>query len=238
MQSARSFLVRYPHGLSPTQLLPAFMYYERRRYEMRQLAAKMELEHGPLAVDTQNDPIMRHSSEIKMQKINSSPLAHTNLQIQGSTSIDASGVEISIDKGPYRKSLSRTGFIDDEKAVVKYLEGVIKLGCRSTAIYNYLTSLYASMDDEGPLFRFLSANVPNEPSGYSSSIFSSMHKSASGGVKKKDDESSSPLDMAYALRLVLKTGRHFRSAVKLYMGFGLRQQAVELALKVDPALGK
>ena len=32
--------------------------------------------------------------------------------------------------------------------------------------------------------------------------------------------------------------RHFRSAVKLYMGFGMRQQAVELALKVDPSLAR
>lgn len=60
--------------------------------------------------------------------------------------------------------------------------------------------------------------------------------------ESKDDKSSSPssppLDMSHALRVVLKTGRHFRSAVQLYMGFGLRQQAVELALKVDPVLAR
>lgn len=53
-----------------------------------------------------------------------------------------------------------------------------------------------------------------------------------------DPASLSPLDLSYALRTVLGTGRHFRSAIKLYMGFGMRQQAVELALTVDPTLAR
>lgn len=230
MQSARSFLARYPHGLLPTKLLPAFMYYERRRAEMREQAAKMELEHGPLAVGKRSDQIPGHADGVNERNLNTSQLSHANLQIQGNVSTDASGVEISIDKGPSRRSFFNTDFVDDEKAVVKYLEGVIKLGCQSSAIYNYLISLYAAMDDEGPLFRFLSANMPTGSSGFSASMTSPS--------KAMDGISASPLDMAYTLRMVLKTGRHFRSAVKLYMGFGLRQQAVELALKVDPALAR
>eukprot|EP00986_Skeletonema_menzelii_P002765 scaffold790_cov149-Skeletonema_menzelii.AAC.10 len=124
-------------------------------------------------------------------------------------------------------------FVDDENASIKYLEGVINQGSRSRAVFNYLTSLYAAMNDEGPLFRFLSTHVP--PSTSSSSN--------SGGIselmlKQSQEEMSSPLDKSHALRTILRTGRHFRSAVKLYIGFGMRQQAVELALKVDPSLAR
>lgn len=116
-------------------------------------------------------------------------------------------------------------FCSDANAVIKYLEGVIKLGCQSVAIYNYLVSLYADLDDEGPLFRFLTSIVP-------SSVKSGAMVGTDGGI------SGCPLDVSFALRRILKTGRHFRSAVKLFMGFGLRQQAVELALKVDPTLAR
>ena len=57
-------------------------------------------------------------------------------------------------------------------------------------------------------------------------------------LKQASEERQSPLDKGYALRTIMRSGRHFRSAVKLYMGFGMRQQAVELALKVDPALAR
>jgi len=137
-----------------------------------------------------------------------------------------------VDSGEANIAPSAT-FVDDENASVRYMEGVIKLGSKSRAIYNYLTSLYAGMDDEGPLFRFLSAHVPPATSSIT----------GEGGVtelllKQADDERKSPLDKSYALRTILRTGRHFRSAVKLYMGFGMRQQAVELALKVDPSLAR
>jgi len=126
-------------------------------------------------------------------------------------------------------------FVDDENASIRYMEGVIKLGSQSRAIYNYLTSLYASMSDEGPLFRFLSSHVPPATSSASSMSTSSVSDLL---LKQASEERKSPLDKSYALRTILRTGRHFRSAVKLYMGFGMRQQAVELALKVDPALAR
>ena len=43
-------------------------------------------------------------------------------------------------------------FVDDENSSIRYMEGVIKLGSKSRAIYNYLTSLYAGMEDKGLLF--------------------------------------------------------------------------------------
>jgi len=73
------------------------------------------------------------------------------------------------------------------------------------------------MEDEAPLYRFISTIV--------TSSFSKQSK-------------QQPLDMSAALRVILKTGRHYRSAVKLYMGFGMRQRAVELAIKIDPTLAR
>mmetsp|Transcript_14754 Transcript_14754/g.17176 ORF Transcript_14754/g.17176 Transcript_14754/m.17176 type:complete len:1477 (+) Transcript_14754:97-4527(+) len=112
-------------------------------------------------------------------------------------------------------------FVDDDRASVSYFEGAITLGCRSTAVYNYLVSLYVKMDDETPLYDFISAHT-------SSSL-------ATTGIKSKQ---SSPLDMNYALSTIIQTGRHYRSVIKLYMAFGMRQRAVELAIKVDPVLAK
>ena len=135
-------------------------------------------------------------------------------------------------------------FVDDVNASIRYMEGVIKLGSQSRAIYNYLTSLYASMEDEGPLFRFLSAHVPPATTTSTTSTLHMSSTTGGGGVadlllKQANEERKSPLDKSYALRTILRTGRHFRSAVKLYMGFsGMRQQAVELALKVDPSLAR
>lgn len=123
-----------------------------------------------------------------------------------------------------------SSFVDDSNVSAKYLEGVIKLGCRSSAIYSFLISLYAKLDDEEPLFKFLSAHVP------AASIASDVSKRA--GLAFAEDGLAGPLDMSYALRTILGTGRHYRSAIKLYKGFGMRQQAVELALKVDPSLAR
>jgi hypothetical protein len=61
--------------------------------------------------------------------------------------------------------------VDDDHAVIKYLEGVIKLGCHNVAIYNYLVSLYADLKDEGPLFRFLSALIPESKGVHHQSNF-------------------------------------------------------------------
>jgi hypothetical protein len=136
-------------------------------------------------------------------------------------------------KNPLVEEKDDSAFVDDENASIKYLEGVIAQGSRSRAVFNYLTSLYAAMNDEGPLFRFLSTHVPPSisPSSNSGGISELM-------LKQAQEEMSSPLDKSHALRTILRTGRHFRSAVKLYQGFGMRQQAVELALKVDPSLAR
>ena len=136
-------------------------------------------------------------------------------------------------KNPLAEEKTESTFVDDENASIKYLEGVIAQGSRSRAIFNYLTSLYSALDDEGPLFRFLSTYVP--PSASSSSNSGGISEMM---IKQAQEENSSPLDKSHALRTILRTGRHFRSAVKLYMGFGMRQQAVELALKVDPTLAR
>jgi hypothetical protein len=103
--------------------------------------------------------------------------------------------------------------------IIKYLQTVIKEGCKSKAINNFLISLYIDLDDEQPLFRHIS----------------SIETTATKCSSKK---SSNALDLQLLLRTVLKTGRHNRSIVKLYVKFGMREQAVELALKVDPALAR
>ena len=54
-------------------------------------------------------------------------------------------------------------------------------------------------------------------------------------LKQANEEQKSPLDKSYALCTILHMGRHFRLAVKLYMGLYMRQKAVELVLKVDPS---
>ncbi len=125
--------------------------------------------------------------------------------------------------------------VNDPNASITYMEGVIKLGSKSPAIYNYLVSLYAGIEDEGPLFRFLSTHVPPASS---STIAIDTGSISDIMLKQAIDEKKTPLDKSYALRTILRTGRHFRSAVKLYMGYGMRQQAVELALKVDPSLAR
>jgi hypothetical protein len=122
---------------------------------------------------------------------------------------------------------------DDAAVSATYLDGVVKQGCRSSSVYSYLMSLLSAMDDEEPLYTFLSTHVP-----HASSTVDAIQKALRSPQFTAQNELSSPLDMSYALRTVLKTGRHFRSAIKLYMGFGMRQQAVELALKVDPTLAR
>lgn len=125
-------------------------------------------------------------------------------------------VELSIDAHGSFKS-----FVDDSTASVTYFEGAITLGCRSPAVYNYLVSLYVNFDDETPLFDFIS-----------------KHVSTGATLPGMQPKQSSPLDMNYALSTILQSGRHFRSAIKLYMGFGMRFRAVELAIKVDPVIAK
>jgi hypothetical protein len=132
------------------------------------------------------------------------------------------GFELRIDQG-----IGKTAsFIDDSGVSAKYLEGIIKLGCQNSAVFSYLISLYSKMEDEEPLLKFLTSKLP-------------LNGSSRESILLKDEDSASvSLDMPFALRTVLSTGRHYRSAIKLYMGFGMRQQAVELALKVDPSLAR
>lgn len=122
-------------------------------------------------------------------------------------------------------------FVEDANAAIRYLEGVINQGCRISAIFSYLISLYAKLEDEEPLLKFLTVHV-SSASAWDDSLPS---KDRLGLI---DYGQSGPLDMSAALRTVLESGRHYRSAIKLYMGFGMRQQAVELALKVDPSLAR
>ena len=205
--AGKSFLSRYTHGLSPTRLLPSFMYYERLRQE-RAKARQVAKSAG-------KNPFSESIEESKTMG------SVEDIYVDGARD----HVEIQIFPG-----LSQGSFVEDPNVSTKYFEGVIKLGCRSSAIFSFLISLYVKFEDEEPLFKFLSAHVP------AASTLSDVSRTS--GLHGDEEGLSGPLDMSYALRAILGTGRHFRSAIKLYMGFGLRQQAVELALKVDPSLAR
>eukprot|EP00934_Nitzschia_sp_Nitz4_P005927 Nitzschia sp. Nitz4//scaffold11_size288233//23736//27629//NITZ4_000731-RA/size288233-snap-gene-0.39-mRNA-1//-1//CDS//3329533945//5917//frame0 len=213
--AGKSFLSRYTHGLSPTRLLPSIMNYERMRADRSRAkhVAQMAARRNPFSVSPRGGTEERKTMD--------------TLDVgKGSSSMFGAGVEVQILHG-----ISSVGsFVDDENVSRRYLEGVIKLGCRSSAIYSFLISLYVKLDDEEPLLKFLTTHVP--------AAAAVSEASRAAGLAFAEDGLSGPLDMSYALRTILGTGRHFRSAIKLYMGFGMRQQAVELALKVDPALAR
>jgi len=205
--AGKSFLSRYTHGLSPTRLLPSFMHYERLRTERNRAKQAAQAAKGKNAYS-------RGVEESKgLERVDS----------MGSRDMYGGGFEVQI--------MNRVGSFVDEPVTTKYLEGVIKLGCQSSAIFSFLISLYVDMVDEEPLYKFLSEHVP------SAAVASEASRNAGLGARAGEGLSG-PLDMSYALRTILGTGRHFRSAIKLYMGFGMRQQAVELALKVDPSLAR
>lgn len=208
LAASKSFLSRYSQGLSPTKLLPSIMHYERKRKEWKTSL----ILHPETAIE----------KHVEARALDS-------LKVEGSKSL-GDGVEIHIANTPPKSAVP---FVDDDAASFKYLEGVIKLGCRSSAVFSYLISLYAAMEDEEPLLKFLISQVPA-----AASVTNATTRAVLDGMSQNDEGISSPLDMSYALRTILETGRHFRSAIKLYMGFGLRQQAVELALKVDPSLAR
>lgn len=204
--AGESFLVRYTDGLSPMRLLPAIMYYEK----VRTTRSKNDAGGGSDESKTVDQQDLRYS-------------------IRDPTD-SSDGFELKIESG-----INTASFVDDSTVCVKYLEGVIKQGCRSGAVFRYLMSLYTAMPDEEPLYEFLSTHVPG-----TTTVTDAAKKAmlSEDRLSWNDDLSSTPLDMSFALRAVLATGRHFRSAIKLYMGFGMRQQAVELALKVDPSLAQ
>ena len=101
---------------------------------------------------------------------------------------------------------------EQQEGIVKYLEGAVKLGCNSVAVHNFLVTVYVGLQDELPLDRYL--------------------------ISVLADKNEYSVDKSFALRCTLKSLRHHRSAVKLYMAMGMQKEAVELALKVDPKLAR
>ncbi len=172
--AGKSFLSRYTHGLSPTRLLPSFMHYERLRAEKKRGKQVAEAARG-------KNPFTSNGKTVE------------SVDTKGSRDFFGGGVEVQI--------FSQAGSFVDEPVTTKYLEGVIKLGCQSSAIYSFLISLYVDMADEEPLYKFLSEYVPSNK-GRGAALVEGF---------------SGPLDMSHALRTILGTGRHFRSAIKLYM---------------------
>lgn len=204
--AGESFLLRYQDGLSPSRILPAIMKYESIRSARKKAQDEQaQLEAGDGTEET---------------KVNS------RYSIGGPNESN-DGFEIK-----FEAHLNVASFVEDSTVAIKYLEGVISQGCRHGSVFRYLLSVYIGMEDEEPLYDFLSTHVSG-----STSIIDATKRALLRG-DNVEHYSSTPLDIGYALRAVLKSGRHFRSAIKLYMGFGMRQQAVELALKVDPSLAR
>lgn len=189
--SGKSFLSRYTHGLSPTRLLPSFMYYERLRGDRKRAKQVAQAAKG-------KNPFASSSTLAGVAESKTLESVDT----AGSRDMFGGGVEVQI--------LSQDGsFVDDSSVSIKYLEGVIKLGCRSSAIYSFLISLYVDMVNEEPLYKFLSTHVP------SAAVASEASRKV--GLGASNEGISGALDMSYALRTILATGRHYRSAIKLYM---------------------
>lgn len=213
-QACDSFLLKYPMGLSPLRLLPSMMNYERTRTERARLRRAVEA--------TQGKGSAGHGG-VEESK------ASLDIQVAGPTA-SVEGIELKLDN----QIDHAVSFVDDSSVLLRYCQGVIVQGCRENAIYSYLISLYAKLEDEEPLLAFLSSHIP----AAASLVASSKRSLLAGDSVNSSIDDAGPLDMSFALRTVLGTGRHFRSAIKLYMGFGMRQQAVELALKVDPTLAR
>lgn len=98
--------------------------------------------------------------------------------------------------------------------VIKYLEYCVhRLQNEDPGIHNLLLSLYAKQDDESTLLRFLQCKFgkgqPNGPEFF--------------------------YDPKYALRLCLKEKR-MRACVHIYSMMSMHEEAVALALQVDPEL--
>ncbi|XP_051136765.1 vacuolar sorting protein 18 [Andrographis paniculata] len=98
--------------------------------------------------------------------------------------------------------------------VIKYLEYCVhRLQNEDPGIHNLLLSLYAKQEDESALLRFLQCNFgrgrPSSPDFF--------------------------YDPKYALRLCLKQKR-MRACVHIYSMMSMHEEAVALALQVDPEL--
>eukprot|EP00898_Chlorokybus_atmophyticus_P003117 jgi/Chlat1/3806/Chrsp259S03935 len=97
---------------------------------------------------------------------------------------------------------------------IRYLEYCVRrLLCEDQALHNLLLSLYAELDDETHLLRFLSQTWPV------------------AGME------TTRYDPKYALRRCLEKGR-LRSCVRVYSALGMYEEAVSLALQVDVGLAK
>jgi len=92
---------------------------------------------------------------------------------------------------------------------IRYLEYAINTNeCKDPPVHNYLVSLYAKQQDEGPLLRFI------------------------------DKYKTGPIyDYKYALRLCHDEGKS-RACVGIYTAMGQYQEAVRLGLEVAPNLAK
>ncbi|GKY91107.1 hypothetical protein MPSEU_000083500 [Mayamaea pseudoterrestris] len=211
--ASESFVRRYSQGLSPSKLLPALIKYEETRIEKARV--KQVVESAQEGAGTQTQAEKCSSAKI--------------VDVQSNNTSD--GFELRV----HEDVTSVGSFEDAPFAVSGYLEGIIKLGCCSSAVFSYLISLYTKRDDEEPLYEFLSVHVPTTSLENDAAM-----RAVRAGVLNVSQNvlASPPLDMSFALRTVLKSGRHFRSAILLYKGFGMRQEAVELALKVDPSLAR
>lgn len=105
---------------------------------------------------------------------------------------------------------------NEPNEAIKYLEFCVqRQQNKDSAVHNLLLSLYAKQDDENTLLRFLESKYgmgrPGQPD-----IF---------------------YDPKYALRLCLKEKR-MRACVHIYSTMNMHEEAVALALQVDPELAK
>ena len=119
--------------------MPSLIDYERRRIEFRKASELRgpEVEESAVTMTevSQDDDELHH---VRLDSVKS---------LTDSGAIIDSGVEVHIKQ--------QTSFVDDDTATVKYLEGVIKLGCRNSDVYRYLISLYGAMEDEEAIPKFL-----------------------------------------------------------------------------------
>ncbi|KAI5058038.1 hypothetical protein GOP47_0026208 [Adiantum capillus-veneris] len=105
---------------------------------------------------------------------------------------------------------------DEPHEAIKYLEFCVqRQQNRDSAVHNLLLSLYAKEDDENTLLRFLESKYGKGRPGQPDIFY----------------------DPKYALRLCLKEKR-MRACVYIYSTMNMHEEAVALALQVDPELAK
>ncbi|MCO5603326.1 hypothetical protein L7F22_057476 [Adiantum nelumboides] len=105
---------------------------------------------------------------------------------------------------------------DEPHEVMKYLEFCVqRQQNKDSAVHNLLLSLYTKQDDESTLLRFLESKYGKGRPGQPDIFY----------------------DPKYALRLCLKEKR-MRACVYIYSMMNMNEEAVALALQVDPELAK